>query len=475
MAVISSEKRRGNAGAMKRWFFVWLMIFATFASADDGQKNDPTTLVFPSFLHTYGIRKATRFHLFLFTNNKVKFENPQGLAVARLNAWEDSTIESDDDEVTVYGVNTGQNNIIYNKSMKSIGVYGLDETGVQRLNEPHAIAANEWGDVYLTDSGNHRVVRLGNEANEVVFKASVGGLGISQAMFRTPRGIALDSKNNVYVADRDNNRIQVFSPDLEFRLMWRGLIGPDAIAVTDRNQQWTYYGEDFLVVVDSLNSRVRKYDLKGKFLGSISAAEMGVKEPYFAFIALDYYNNIYLTDTKNHCIHKMNHHLTYLTRYGRKGKGDKEFVEPRGIIIYRRFGQVFIAEKHGAQYYWVGTDCRDFEALPIPEARAVKFCYFLTEPSFVTADIFDGEEKLVTRLWTRRFKQTGTQQDIWDGRIFAVPDSVFKNEDIQPAPGFKGLKKIPNGRYKVRYKIEPTYSSYQYFEKMIMNDVKIEF
>ncbi|MDZ7263924.1 MAG: hypothetical protein ONB16_05025, partial [candidate division KSB1 bacterium] len=86
-----------------------LYIFPPPARTEDRSKRyDPTTLVFPSFLHTYGIRKATRLHLALFTQNKVQFDDPQGLAVVRLQAWEDTTTTKDDDEVTVYGVNSGQ-------------------------------------------------------------------------------------------------------------------------------------------------------------------------------------------------------------------------------------------------------------------------------------------------------------------------------------------------------------------------------
>jgi len=460
---------------VKRGLVAWLLLSFALTHANEKPKQDPSTLVFPTFLHTYGIRKATRFHLFLFTNNRVKFENPQGLAVVRLSAWEDTSTTHDDDEVTVYGVNAGQNNIIYNKSMKSIGVYGLDEQGDHRLNAPHGIAANELGDVYICDSGNHRVVKLRNTDNELIFQKVVGAPGQAAGMFRTPRGVALDSENNVYVTDRDNHRVQVFSPELDYLYEWGELSSPDAIAVIDRGERWSYFKEDFVVVIDSASQRLNKFDLHGNVLGRISAEQMGVNQPYFAFLALDYYNNIYITDTQNHCIHKLNHRLLYLTRYGQRGDGDREFIEPRGITIYRRFGQIFVAEKYGAQYYWVGADCYRFETTPMPDARAVKFRYFLTEHAFVTTDILDEDNNLITRVWTKRMKATGMQQDVWDGRIIAAPDSVYANEKYNPAPGYSDLKNIPNGRYKVRYKIEPTYSSYHYFEKITSDEFLIEF
>ncbi|HEX9972322.1 MAG TPA: hypothetical protein VGD14_09650, partial [bacterium] len=88
-----------------RRFAQFMMIFIFMMSEVDPillsstvfaeDKSNPTTLVFPTFLHTYGIRKATRFHLLLFSQNKTKFDDPQGLAVTRLLSWEDPTTTND--------------------------------------------------------------------------------------------------------------------------------------------------------------------------------------------------------------------------------------------------------------------------------------------------------------------------------------------------------------------------------------------
>ncbi len=445
--------------------------------AQRGQRGDPTTLVFPSFLHTYGIRKATRFHLLLFTQNKAQFNDPQGLAVVRLKAWEDSSTSKDDDEVTVYGVNSGQDCIIYNTSMKSIGIYGLDEQGNQRLNRPRGIAANESGEVYIADTGNHRIVKLFNPAHGLVFQKSIGEKGVAEGNFNSPCGVALDSQEKLYVTDSGNNRVQIFSNELEFQSQWGEagtqagqLSNPDGIAVIDKGGKWNYYHDAFVVIIDLNHARIQQFTPAGRFLRGISAAEFGYQEPYLAYLALDYYNNIYATDTKNHCIHKFDHQLNYLTSYGSYGTEDREFVEPRGITIYRRFGQVFVAEKWGAQYFWIGTDCFHFEITTRPDKDIFEYKYFLTEPSFVTTDILDDKKLLVTRLWNRLFHNAGWQKDYWGGRIWSVDDSVFINEKYQPSPLYQKAKTIPAGKYFVRYKIEPTYSSYRYFEKKITRE-----
>jgi hypothetical protein len=458
-------------------FFCLASEFTSFAG--DKNKYDPTTLVFPAFLHTYGIRKATRFHLFMFTQNKVKFKNPQGLAVARLSSWEDSTTKNDDDEVTVYGVNSGQNCIIYNKSMKSLGIYGLDKKGNQKLNQPRGIAANEQGDVYVADTGNNRIVKLFNPGHKLIFKRSLGGEASSTEQFNQPHDVALDSQGNLYIADSGNNRVQIYSSDLQFKIKIGNeavetgeLNFPSAIQVTDKKQRWSFYKEEFIIVIDNEGKRVQQFYLSGKFMRGIISSDFGFPESSLAYIAIDYYNNIYITDTKNHCIHKFDHRLKYLTSYGRQGKGKKDFLEPTGITINRHLGQVFVAEKWGAQYYWVGTDCFNFEVKRLTNNNNILFEYFLTEPSFITTDILDKDKKLITRLWTKRFKKTGRQVDVWSGKLYAFADSLKEKYKISTISS--NLKNVPPGNYIVKYKVEPTYSSYHYFEKIVMKELAVE-
>ncbi|MDZ7262453.1 MAG: NHL repeat-containing protein, partial [candidate division KSB1 bacterium] len=378
---------------LQRLLLVWLSLYfsSNGVRGIDKNKDDPTTLVFPAFLHTLGIRKATKFHLFLFMGNRVKFRDPQGLAVVRLESWEDTTKTSDDDEVTVYGVNSGQDNIIFNTSMTSLGVYGLTEQGDQRLNKPRGIAANARGDVYVADTGNHRVVRLFNPGRSLKFVGSIGRRGNKKGEFQAPRGVALDSRGNLYVSDTGNNRIQIFDNQNHFIRAFGSshrLIEPDGIAVMDSGERWSFYQDEFIIVVDSANQRLQKFSLEGNYLTAITARQFGYPKAYLAYVAVDYYSNVYVTDTANHCIHKFDRGLNYLTTFGRYGSGDKEFMEPRGITIYRRFGQTFVAEKEGAQYYWIGTDILDFKTSYDSKNKRVQIEYFLTEPAFVTLDIY---------------------------------------------------------------------------------------
>lgn len=463
-----------------------LIYFCTFIAfpfnllAFGDKKNDPTTLVFPSFLHTMGIRKATKMHLMIYTGNKVKVKNPQGLAVVRLNSWEDPNEKNDDDEVTGYGVNSGTNVIVYNKSMSSLGFYGLKETGVKKLKNPTGVAANEQGDVYVADAGNHRIVRFFNPKANLKFVRAIGGKGARPGQFDSPQGIAMDSHGMVYVADTGNHRVQIIRPDDKLHL-WFGDQGvedgelwhPSGIAVTNGKERWSYYKDSFIALIDLDGTRIQKFSLDGEFQRAIRLRDFGFESGKLLYLALDYYSNIWVTDFINHCIHKFDRNLNHLTSFGRKGGGKKEFFEPRGIAIYKRFGQVFIVEKESAQYYWVGTDLFDLESRWLADKGAIELDFVLTEPTFLTLTVeANGEQKKI--VFEKRKYFLGSQKIFLDGKWRTLAKSLIENPQHNGNRANFKLAAVPPGKYKFKIKIEPTYSSYKYFSKEVETKVVVD-
>ncbi|RMF69107.1 MAG: hypothetical protein D6743_02435, partial [Calditrichaeota bacterium] len=440
-------------------FVPWLVALLLLGG---DRHHDPTTLVYPAFLHTYGIRKATKTHLMIYTRNKVKVRNPQGLAVTRLNSWDNPNDKKDDDEVTGYGVNSDANTIIYNKSMTALGFYGLSEKGERALNHPTGIAADERGDVYVADTGNDRVVRFFNPKRSLKFVRAIGGRGSLPGQFLAPRGVALDSNGMVYVADTGNHRVQVIRPDDRLHL-WFGVQGtedgqlwhPTGIAVTDRKQVWSYYKDSFIVLIDLDGTRIQKFSLDGRFIKAVHLKDFGYEAGKLMYLAIDYYSNIWVTDFQNNCVHKFDRNLNYLTSFGRRGSGDKEFTEPRGIAIYKRFGQVFIAEKESAQYYWIGTDVFDVQTRWLPEERLGLVAFRLTEPSYVSVTLRSSGEKSEKKILQKAQFFSGPQALYLDGRWRRVlPEAGGENPSVDRPP-------LPPGEYHLTLKVEPTYSSYK--------------
>jgi sugar lactone lactonase YvrE len=74
---------------------------------------------------------------------------------------------------------------------------------------PRGIAVDTQGNVYLADTGNKRIVVTDSEGN---YRYQWGTFGSAAGQFSEPIGVAVDN-NNVYVADTWNGRVQVFARD----------------------------------------------------------------------------------------------------------------------------------------------------------------------------------------------------------------------------------------------------------------------
>ena len=71
--------------------------------------------------------------------------------------------------------------------------------------------------VYVVDTGNHRVQKFDASGN---FVSTWGSSGGGNGQFNNPRGIAVDNSGNVYVADTNNNRVQEFDANGNFVSTW---------------------------------------------------------------------------------------------------------------------------------------------------------------------------------------------------------------------------------------------------------------
>ena len=446
------------------------------------QNRQSTTLVYPPIRHA-PIHKATNMHLFAFMaligRTDITPSDPQGMAVTRLKSTDDPANNSDNDDLTAYGINAGQSNIIFNSSMQSLDVYE-GKGRKQKLKKPRGIAANPDGDVYVTDTGNHRIVKLNNPGNYLTFVDAYGEKGSREGEFNNPRGIALDAAGNVYVADTDNNRVQVFDRAMKF-LHCLGqkkdsssyeLFRPDGIAVASAGDD-LFYKEEFLIVIDLNNSRISKLTLDGKFTIGIHSNDYGYPSVFLTSVALDFYDNIWVTDMFNHCIHKFDRNLRYLTSFGHIGDGENEFFEPRSIAIWKKFGQVFIADKNSAQYFHIGTDIIKTDVFS--QDSLIRFDFFLTENSKITAVILDERGNALEKICSNKLMMVGENVLTWDRKKRGTAKQGLSNlwkrvtgdslAQKTQSDSSNAAVNYPSGIYKLRLEAKTTYIYNRYFTK----------
>ncbi|MCH7886586.1 MAG: hypothetical protein IIA58_01315 [Candidatus Marinimicrobia bacterium] len=451
------------------------MIF--ISSASYGQTvADQSTLVHPQKKHA-PIRKAGKYLLKLYLGISAKVDDPQGLATVKLRSRDDPDVPKDDDEITVYGVNRGNNSIIYNNSLLSVAIYGKNLPEEQRLNSPYGITANPEGRVLVADTGNDRIVEL-QDSGTLSHKRTYGKKGNGRGEFNAPLDVKFDSQGNFYVLDSGNNRIQFFSADGEVLKIWGegdglSLNNPISMAVTDIQEKWSYRKKNMIIVSDNSGASLKKLTGNGVLTKEVTGADIGYPDALFSAIALDYYDNIYATDKKNHLIHKFNSNLSYITSFGKKGKSKNEFIEPRGIAIWRRLGQVIIGEKETVQYYLIGTDLQDVKLETVK--GGVYLSAKLTERSILKVDIFDEDNNFVRRL-NKTGKKYGPGNITFRWNMMPGEfEKIYKEVDgYVRKKNYSMDEKVPAGKYEIRLEAKPTYSSKKYFADREQIDLELK-
>ncbi len=195
-----------------------------------------------------------------------------------------------------------------------------------------------------------------------VFAFQVGVEGGGNAQFRGPKGLAIDSHGNLWVADDGNHRVQELSSTGsylgEFGSWGTGegqFKEPKGLAIDSHGNIW---------VVDSLLDRVEEFTGAGVFVrqfGKEGIAANEFKEP--KAIAVDSHNNVYVTDTKNNRVEKFNESgvfqstfgfgvsngeakletCTTSCRAGTAGEGNGQMEEPRGIAVDST-GHIYVSD-----------------------------------------------------------------------------------------------------------------------------------
>ncbi len=424
-----------------------LIILVAIGSADDLR-----SLVYPPFKHTWGIHRGTEAKLDMLLGGVTDFDNPQGVTVTRLIAWDDKKDSKDDDELTAYGVNSGRDQIIYNTSMYSLGLYGSTGSGEGQFRSPHGVSADPRGDVFVCDTGNRRVVHLFNNGKELKWVSVIG-----DTLFREPFDVSVTEAGTLFVTDRARGTIEVFTYDGEHVRTLGGFVYPTGIAVDHPEMTKSRYGYRRIFVIDGEGEILRSLDYDGKVLATINLRDIPSEKSSIKYIALDFYDNVWATDSAVCKLHKFDKDLRYIASIGECGDDDYEFNHPVGIAIWRRFGQVVVGESDCAQYFWIGTDVKRFDAamgLDRDSSEVVEINMYLTERTYAKIEVLSDDEVIREVYEHKRLHQGAVSVD-WD---------------MKDASG----DRVHPGEYTIRMTYEPTYSSYGFFDDEISTKIKIE-
>ena len=264
---------------------------------------------------TSGVAVDAHDHVYVYTraNPPVQVYDADGTF---LRAWGQDTLKTAhhikiDPEGNVWAADIGQHVIRKftpeGKLLLTLGTVdhpGKDDT---HLNMPTDMAVTRDGDVFVSDGyGNARVVHFDRDGRYV---KDWGELGSKPGQFSIPHAIAVDSKGRVYVADRNNVRIQVFDPKGNLLDVWNNLITPWGFCMTKDDELWVcgsspmqWRAEDSALGCPPKDQVFMKFNTDGKLLQlwTVPKGLDGLERPgelnWVHAVALDSKGNLYAGD-----------------------------------------------------------------------------------------------------------------------------------------------------------------------------------
>lgn len=146
------------------------------------------------------------------------------------------------------------------------------------LNRPSDVAFDSNGNIFIADghggNSNYRVIKFDKNG---VFVKTWGFKGNGPGQFAWPSAIVIDAKNTLYVADKGNRRIQVFDDDGNYKTEYHNVGFPAAMCITPGTHQYIYVSNSN-ERTNLENGEIYKMELDGTVVGKFGKAGKGPKE-----------------------------------------------------------------------------------------------------------------------------------------------------------------------------------------------------
>jgi DNA-binding beta-propeller fold protein YncE len=163
------------------------------------------------------------------------------------------------------------------------------------FNEPTGIAFAANGDLFISDGYvNSRIIKFNRDGD---YLSHWGSKGDGDGQFNLVHDVTLDAAGKVYVADRTNQRVQIFDASGKFLGKWTGIGAPWGLTYVAK--------ENVIYMCDGLNNRVIKLGLDGQIQGVLgSQGRIQGKFDFVHNIAVDSEGSIYVVEIKNWRVQK---------------------------------------------------------------------------------------------------------------------------------------------------------------------------
>jgi sugar lactone lactonase YvrE len=234
---------------------------------------------------------------------------------------------------TLYGIDPKKKMIVQIKDGKKVKEIALPKV------TPVSIALDPQRNLWVLDGSKKRIIKLKPDFTE---EYSFGAAGKREGYFNNPSDLIITSTGTVYIADKGNKRIQIFSSDGVFiRVIGAAPKGakPEEQGFVMSPVAMAIDSEDMLFVLDDKKSSVIVYDAEGKYSHEFGGKRKDNNKPIFMkpmdLAVSD--DEIFILDAGKNIVLVFNKKGKRLRSFGSPGKpkdkGRGEFVKPASIAL----------------------------------------------------------------------------------------------------------------------------------------------
>ncbi|KAF2884307.1 hypothetical protein ILUMI_21869 [Ignelater luminosus] len=220
-------------------------------------------------------------------------------------------------------------------------IVGSEGEGDGQLCRPWGVCCDRAGNIIVADRSNNRIQVF--RANGI-FSHKFGSQGTGPGQFDRPAGVAVDPAGRIVVADKDNHRIQILTLEGVFVRAFGEKGG--------RNGQFNYPWDvavncvGNIVVSDTRNHRIQVFSNDGAFINKYGFEGTSPMWKHFDSprgVCFTPTGSIIVTDFNNHRIVIIDHRFAQAQFLGCEGSGFKQFLRPQGIVCDDE-GRIIVAD-----------------------------------------------------------------------------------------------------------------------------------
>ncbi|KAG7202390.1 hypothetical protein KM043_018707 [Ampulex compressa] len=230
----------------------------------------------------------------------------------------------------------------HSSSTKSLKIIGNDGDARDNLCRPWGVACDKEGHIIVADRSNNRIQIYRQDGT---FVRRFGTHGIGPGQFDRPAGIAVDARRRIVVADKDNHRIQVLTMEGLFLLSF----GEKGCRCGQFNYPWdvAVNSECQIAVSDTRNHRIQLFSPEGIFLRKYGYEATPSMWKHFDSprgVAFSPDGDVITTDFNNHRVIIIDADFMNARMMGcESNNGSKQFLRPQGLVIDDE-GNIIIAD-----------------------------------------------------------------------------------------------------------------------------------